>query len=73
MHVVPEGAAGVTENGTGAESGGGGVALVKLRLTKKFNILDDESTRLLITCVSLTMATTPFFEEMGGKIAKKLE
>ena len=52
---------------------GGGFSFVAFRPTNKFYILDDESTRLLITCVSLTMATTPFFEEMGGKIAKKLE
>ena len=72
MHVVPEGAAGVIEGGTGAGSGGG-VSFVAFRPTNKFYILDDESTRLLITCVSLTMVTITFFEDMGGKIAKKLE
>jgi len=54
-------------------SQGGEFAFVAFRLAKKFGILDDESTRLLLTCVSLTMITTPFLEEMGGKIAKKLE
>ena len=72
VHVVPEGNDSVTEGGTGDESGGG-VALVKLRLTKKFNILDDDSTRLLLTCVRLTMFTTSFPKDMGGNITKKME
>ena len=73
VHVVPEGADGVTEGGTGDESKGGGFAFVAFRLAKKFNILDDESTRILITCVSLTTVTTPSLGGMEGKIANKTE
>ena len=54
-------------------SQGGGFAFVAFRLAKKFNIMDDEITRLLLTFLSLTMVTTPFLEETGGKITKKLE
>ena len=60
MHIVPEGASGVTESGTGAESGGGVFAFVAFRLANKFNVLDYESTRLILTYVSLAMITTPF-------------
>ena len=73
MHVVPEGADGVTEGGTGDESKGGGFAFVAFRLAKKFNILEYEITRLLLMCVSLTMVATPFLKDMKGGIAKKLE
>ena len=72
MHVVPEGAASVTEGRTDAESGGL-FSFVAFRLAKKLNILDDKSMRLLLTCVILTMVTAPFLEEMGGDITKKLE
>ena len=65
MHVVPEGAASVTEGRTDAESGGL-FSFVAFRLAKKFNILEYEITRLLLMCVSLTMVTTPFLKEMGG-------
>ena len=54
-------------------SQGGGFAFVAFRLTNKFNILDAESTRLLLTYVSLTIVTTPFLKDMGGNIANKLE
>ena len=53
--------------------GGGGVVFVAFRLSKKFNILDDKSTSILLTCVSITMVTTSSLEEMGWEIAKKLE
>ena len=53
-------------------SQGGGFDFVAFRLSNKFNILDDKSTRLLLTCVSLTMVTTQFLEEMEGNIDKKL-
>ena len=66
LHVVPEGAAGVTESGTGTESGGREFALVVFRLANNLNILDNESMMLLLACVSLTMVTTPFLKEMGG-------
>ena len=52
---------------------GEGFAFVAFRLANKFNILDAESTRLLLTYVSLTIVTTPFLKEMGGNIANKLE
>ena len=54
-------------------SQGGEFAFVAFRLAKKFNILDDKSMRLMITCVSLTMVTTSLLEEMGGEISKKPE
>ena len=45
----------------------GEFVFIAFRLAKKFNILDDEITRLLLTCISLTMANTPFLDEMGGR------
>ena len=54
-------------------SQGGEFAFVAFCLAKTFNILDDESTRILLTCVSLNMVTIPLFKEMGGKITKKLK
>eukprot|EP00956_Cyclotella_meneghiniana_P032527 scaffold89926_cov78-Cyclotella_meneghiniana.AAC.5 len=35
--------------------------------------LCQETTKLMLTVVALTMALTPFMEEIGAKIAKRLE
>jgi len=54
-------------------SQGGEFAFVAFGLAKSCGILDVATTKMLLTCVSLTMALTPFLDSMGGKIAKKLE
>mmetsp|Transcript_27341 Transcript_27341/g.57028 ORF Transcript_27341/g.57028 Transcript_27341/m.57028 type:complete len:928 (+) Transcript_27341:177-2960(+) len=54
-------------------SQGGEFAFVAFGLAKSLGILDVATTKMLLTCVSLTMALTPFLDEMGGKIAKKME
>lgn len=54
-------------------SQGGEFAFVAFGLARSLGILDPPTTKMLLTCVSLTMALTPFLDEMGGKIAKKLE
>jgi len=54
-------------------SQGGEFAFVAFRTARGLGILDPETTKLLLTCVSLTMALTPFLEEFGGQLAKKLE
>ena len=42
-------------------------------LARSCGILDPATTKMLLTSVSLTMALTPFLDDMGGKIAKKME
>lgn len=54
-------------------SQGGEFAFVAFGLAKSLGILDPAQTKMLLTSVSLTMALTPFLDNMGGKIAKKLE
>jgi len=54
-------------------SQGGEFAFVAFGLAKSHGILDTATTKMLLTCVSLTMALTPFLDSMGGKIAKKME
>ena len=54
-------------------SQGGEFAFVAFGLARSVNILDPGTTKMLLTCVSLTMALTPFLDEMGTKIAKKME
>lgn len=53
-------------------SQGGEFAFVAFRLARSHGIFDNELTKLLLTCVSLTMGFTPFLEEFGGKMAAKL-
>jgi len=53
-------------------SQGGEFAFVAFRLARSHGILDNELTKLLLTCVSLTMGVTPFLEELGTKMAAKL-
>ena len=52
---------------------GGEFAFVAFRTAKKAGILTEEQTKLLLTCVSLTMALTPALEDFGSKNALKLE
>ena len=51
----------------------GEFAFVAFGLAKSFGILTPQQTKFLLTCVSLTMALTPFLASLGGKIASKLE
>lgn len=48
-------------------------AFVAFRMARSYGILDEETTKLMLTAVSLTMALTPFAEEAGTKIAASLE
>jgi len=48
-------------------------AFVAFRMARSYGILDEETTRLMLTAVSLTMALTPLAEELGARIATKLE
>lgn len=54
-------------------SQGGEFAFVAFGLARSLGILDPAMTKLMLTCVALTMAGTPFLAQLGGKIAKKLE
>ena len=54
-------------------SQGGEFAFVAFGLARSLGILDPPTTKMLLTSVSLTMALTPFLDEMGGKMAKKME
>ena len=51
----------------------GEFAFVAFGLAKSFGILTPQQTKFLLTCVSLTMALTPFLASLGGKLASKLE
>ncbi|KAL3780219.1 hypothetical protein ACHAW5_009783 [Stephanodiscus triporus] len=48
-------------------------AFVAFRMARSHGILDEETTRLMLTAVSLTMALTPFAEELGARIASSLD
>ena len=48
-------------------------AFVAFRMARSHGILDEDTTKLMLTAVSLTMALTPFAEESGAKIATSLE
>lgn len=54
-------------------SQGGEFAFVAFRLARSYGILDNDLTKLLLTCVSLTMGVTPFLEELGAKLAARLD
>ena len=54
-------------------SQGGEFAFVAFGLARSLGILDKPTTKLLLTCVSLTMALTPAMASVGAKIAKSLE
>jgi monovalent cation:proton antiporter-2 (CPA2) family protein len=50
-------------------SQGGEFAFVAFRMAKTHGILSEELTKMMLTVVSLTMATTPFLESVGAKMA----
>ncbi|KAL3763648.1 hypothetical protein ACHAWU_009072 [Discostella pseudostelligera] len=54
-------------------SQGGEFAFVAFALARSLGILDKGTTKMLLTCVSLTMALTPLLDEVGSNIAQKLE
>ena len=54
-------------------SQGGEFAFVAFRLARSCGILSDELTKLLLTCVSLTMGLTPFLDDVGAKMAISLD
>jgi voltage-gated potassium channel Kch len=54
-------------------SQGGEFAFVAFGLARSLGILDKSTTKLMLTCVSLTMALTPAMASVGGRIAKSLE
>lgn len=54
-------------------SQGGEFAFVAFGLARGLGILDVPTTKLMLTCVSLTMALTPLLSTVGTKIAKRLE
>lgn len=54
-------------------SQGGEFAFVAFRLARSYGILSDDITKLMLTCVSLTMAITPFAEELGSHLAVKID
>lgn len=54
-------------------SQGGEFAFVAFGLARSLGILDKPTTKLMMTCVSLSMACTPFLASLGNRIAKILE
>mmetsp|Transcript_754 Transcript_754/g.1791 ORF Transcript_754/g.1791 Transcript_754/m.1791 type:complete len:485 (-) Transcript_754:63-1517(-) len=50
-------------------SQGGEFAFVAFRLARSCGIFSDELTKLMLTCVSLTMVLTPFLDDTGAKMA----
>jgi monovalent cation:proton antiporter-2 (CPA2) family protein len=54
-------------------SQGGEFAFLAFGLARSLGILDKPTTKMLLTCVSLTMALTPLLDQIGTKIAKRLE
>ncbi|KAL3808121.1 hypothetical protein ACHAXA_004975, partial [Cyclostephanos tholiformis] len=54
-------------------SQGGEFAFVAFGLARSLGILDKATTKMLLTCVSLTMALTPLLDQVGTNIAKKME
>lgn len=54
-------------------SQGGEFAFVAFRLARGCGIFSDELTKLLLTCVSLTMVLTPLLDDIGAKMAIELD
>lgn len=54
-------------------SQGGEFAFVAFGLARSLGILDKPTTKLLLTCVSLTMALTPAMSALGTTVSKRLE
>jgi CPA2 family monovalent cation:H+ antiporter-2 len=53
-------------------SQGGEFAFVAFKSARSAGILSAETTKMLLTCVSLTMVCTPFLEDFGSTMALKL-
>lgn len=53
-------------------SQGGEFAFVAFRLARSCGIFSDELTKLMLTCVSLTMVLTPFLDDKGAELAIEL-
>jgi CPA2 family monovalent cation:H+ antiporter-2 len=54
-------------------SQGGEFAFVAFRLARSCGIFSEELTKLMLTCVSLTMGLTPFLDDTGAKMAIDLD
>jgi monovalent cation:H+ antiporter-2, CPA2 family len=54
-------------------SQGGEFAFVAFGIAKKSGILSQDVTKLLLTCVALSMALTPFLADAGTALATKIE
>jgi monovalent cation:H+ antiporter-2, CPA2 family len=54
-------------------SQGGEFAFVAFRLARSCGILSNETTKLMLTCVSLTMGLTPFLDDFGAKMAARID
>jgi len=54
-------------------SQGGEFAFVAFRTARSMGILTEDQTRFLLTCVSLTMAVTPFMEQLGTTIEQRMQ
>lgn len=54
-------------------SQGGEFAFVAFRLARSYGILSDDLTKLMLTCVSLTMGLTPMLDDFGAKMADRMD
>lgn len=54
-------------------SQGGEFAFVAFGLAKSFKLIDPATTKIFMTTVALSMATTPFLASLASSVAKKLE
>lgn len=54
-------------------SQGGEFAFVTFRLARSLGVLDADTTKLMLTVVSLTMGLTPFAEELGSRLSQAEE
>lgn len=54
-------------------SQGGEFAFVAFRLARSCGIFSDELTKMMLTCVSLTMCITPLLDDIGAKLAIDLD
>jgi Kef-type K+ transport system membrane component KefB len=52
---------------------GGEFAFVAFGIAERMHLLSLEHTKLLVTTVALSMALTPWLEELGTKVAAQLE
>jgi len=54
-------------------SQGGEFSFVAFGLARSLGIFDTEMTKLMLTCMAITMAVTPFLSTVGEKVASFLE